>query len=397
MSQESKLIPFKSKITIGDDSYQAREAHRRRREWFWQAIIFVLFAVLCYVFGQNIHDNLQARDIRSGFAFLSDRASFEIGESLIAVNSNDSFGRMFVAGMLNTVRVAIFSIVTATVLGVIVGLMRLSKHPLVRFLGVAHVEFYRNIPLLIQLFAIYLVITEFLPDSFDPLTLGSWLMISKAGLQFAVPNNLSMANGTAFALAIVTFLGARRYFISRITSLMATLSALVASVLTAVVVWILFGLLGGWSHPQMEGFMVVGGAGATPEFLTLWIGLTTFTSASIAEIVRAGILAVPKNQWRAAEALGMANLQTISYVILPQSLRLVIPPLASQFMNLTKNSSLAVIIGYPDIVSVGNTSIVIMGQALEAILMIMMVYLFLNLIIAVIMNAMNSRVIAAPK
>ena len=147
----------------------------------------------------------------------------------------------------------------------------------------------------------------------------------------------------------------------------------------------------------MEGFMVVGGAGATPEFLTLWIGLTTFTSASIAEIVRAGILAVPKNQWRAAEALGMANLQTISYVILPQSLRLVIPPLASQFMNLTKNSSLAVIIGYPDIVSVGNTSIVIMGQALEAILMIMMVYLFLNLIIAVIMNAMNSRVIAAPK
>lgn len=397
MSQESKLIPFKSKVTIGDDSYQAREAHRRRREWFWQAIIFVLFAVLCYVFGQNIHDNLQARDIRSGFAFLSDRASFEIGESLIAVNSNDSFGRMFVAGMLNTVRVAIFSIVTATVLGVIVGLMRLSKHPLVRFLGVAHVEFYRNIPLLIQLFAIYLVITEFLPDSFDPLTLGSWLMISKAGLQFAVPNNLSMANGTAFALAIVTFLGARRYFISRITSLMATLSALVASVLTAVVVWILFGLLGGWSHPQMEGFMVVGGAGATPEFLTLWIGLTTFTSASIAEIVRAGILAVPKNQWRAAEALGMTNLQTISYVILPQSLRLVIPPLASQFMNLTKNSSLAVIIGYPDIVSVGNTSIVIMGQALEAILMIMMVYLFLNLIIAVIMNAMNSRVIAAPK
>ena len=397
MSQESKLIPFKSKITIGDDSYQAREAHRRRREWFWQAIIFVLFAVLCYVFGQNIHDNLQAKDIRSGFAFLSDRASFEIGESLIAVNSNDSFGRMFVAGMLNTVRVAIFSIVTATVLGVIVGLMRLSKHPLVRFLGVAHVEFYRNIPLLIQLFAIYLVITELLPDSFDPLTLGSWLMISKAGLQFAVPNNLSMANGTAFALAIVTFLGARRYFISRITSLMATLSALVASVLTAVVVWILFGLLGGWSHPQMEGFMVVGGAGATPEFLTLWIGLTTFTSASIAEIVRAGILAVPKNQWRAAEALGMANLQTISYVILPQSLRLVIPPLASQFMNLTKNSSLAVIIGYPDIVSVGNTSIVIMGQALEAILMIMMVYLFLNLIIAVIMNAMNSRVIAAPK
>lgn len=397
MSRESKLISFKSKMTIGDDSYQAREAHRRRREWFWQAIVFILFAVLCYVFGQNIHDNLQARDIRSGFAFLNDRASFEIGESLIAVSSNDSFGRMFVAGMLNTVRVALCSIATATILGVIVGLMRLSKHPLIRFLGVAHVEFYRNIPLLIQLFAVYLVITEFLPDSFDPLTLGSWLMISKAGLQFAVPNNLAMANCITFVLAIAIFLGAHRYFIRRITSLMATLCALVSGVITALVVWVLFGFFWGWSHPQMEGFMVVGGAGATPEFLTLWIGLTTFTSASIAEIVRAGILAVPKNQWRAAEALGMTHLQTISYVILPQSLRLVIPPLASQFMNLTKNSSLAVIIGYPDIVSVGNTSIVIMGQALEAIVMIMVVYLFLNLIIAVIMNAMNSRVIAAPK
>ena len=147
----------------------------------------------------------------------------------------------------------------------------------------------------------------------------------------------------------------------------------------------------------MDGFMGSGGAAATPEFLTLWIGLTTFTSASIAEIVRAGILAVPQNQWRASEALGMTRLQTISYVVLPQSLRLVIPPLASQFMNLTKNSSLAVIIGYPDIVSVGNTSIVIMGQALEAIVLIMAVYLFLNLIIAVVMNALNARVTEAPK
>lgn len=140
--------------------------------------------------------------------------------------------------------------------------------------------------------------------------------------------------------------------------------------------------------------MVTGGASLTPEFITLWIGLTTFTSAAIAEIVRAGVLAVPVNQWNAAKALGMTQSQTVSYVVLPQSLKLIIPPLASQYMNLTKNSSLAVIIGYPDIVSVGNTSIVIMGQALEAIVIIMAVYLFLNLLIAVIMSRINSRVTA---
>ena len=165
----------------------------------------------------------------------------------------------------------------------------------------------------------------------------------------------------------------------------------------ALLVWFGAGVLFGWSQPHREGFLVTGGASATPEFMALWIGLTTFTSASIAEIVRAGILAVPINQWRAAEALGMTRLQTISYVILPQSLRLIIPPMSSQYMNLTKNSSLAVIIGYPDIVSVGNTSIVIMGQALEAIVIIMMVYLLLNLIIALIMNRVNTKVVSVPR
>lgn len=397
MNEEMIDLRSMNKPLIGDESYRAREATRRRKEWFWQAIIFVLTIALLYAFGQNIYDNLQARDIRSGFAFLSDRSSFEIGESLIPVNSNDSFGRMFLAGMLNTILVASVSIVTATVLGVIVGLMRLSNHPLVRFLGVAHVEFYRNIPLLIQLFAIYLVITEFLPDSFDPLMFGSLAMLSKAGLHFTAPHHLALANICAFLFALLAGYFCRHFYIQRVTSLMATLLGLGAGVLTGLFVWFAFGCVFGWSLPTMDGFMVSGGAAATPEFLTLWIGLTTFTSASIAEIVRAGILAVPQNQWRASEALGMTRLQTISYVVLPQSLRLVIPPLASQFMNLTKNSSLAVIIGYPDIVSVGNTSIVIMGQALEAIVLIMAVYLFLNLIIAVVMNALNACVTAAPK
>lgn len=381
----------------GDSAWRRREAYRRRKEWFWQFVVFALVLGVIYLFAQNIFSNLQARDIRSGFAFLSDRASFEIGESLISISSNDSFGRMFIAGFFNTIRVSFFAIITATVLGVIVGLMRLSKHPLVRFLGMAHVEFYRNIPLLIQLFAIYLIITEFLPDSFDPIHFGTWAMLSKAGFQFSVPIFLWQTNLTALLLAVFVFFLVKRGLAKKLTSLVATCDAVLTAAIVALSVWFLAGALFGWSQPHREGFLVTGGASATPEFMALWIGLTTFTSAAIAEIVRAGILAVPVNQWRASEALGMTRLQTISYVILPQSLRLAIPPMASQYMNLTKNSSLAVIIGYPDIVSVGNTSIVIMGQALEAIVIIMAVYLLLNLIIALIMNRVNSKVVSAPR
>lgn len=381
----------------GDSAWRRREAYRRRKEWFWQFVVFALVLGVIYLFAQNISSNLQARDIRSGFAFLSDRASFEIGESLISISSNDSFGRMFLAGFFNTIRVSFLAVISATILGVIVGLMRLSKHPLVRFLGMAHVEFYRNIPLLIQLFAIYLVITEFLPDSFDPIHFGPWAMLSKAGFQFSVPLFLWQTNLTALLVAVIAFLVVKRCLVKKLTSLVATCDAILVAVIIALLVWFGAGVLFGWSQPHREGFLVTGGASATPEFMALWIGLTTFTSASIAEIVRAGILAVPINQWRAAEALGMTRLQTISYVILPQSLRLIIPPMSSQYMNLTKNSSLAVIIGYPDIVSVGNTSIVIMGQALEAIVIIMMVYLLLNLIIALIMNRVNTKVVSVPR
>lgn len=381
----------------GDAAWRERESHRKRREWFWQIVVVVVIATLFYVFSQNIFANLQARDIRSGFAFLSDRASFEIGESLISVSSNDSFGRMFLAGMLNTIRVACVSIITATILGVIVGLMRLSQHPLIRLLGTAHVEVYRNIPLLIQLFAIYLVITEFLPDSFSPMLFGSWGLLSKAGLQFAVPNALWIANLGAALVGIAAAWLARRYMIARLTTLMATVNAILIGIGVGILFWGVTGIVSGWSVPQQDGFLIVGGAQATAEFITLWLGLTMFTSASIAEIVRAGILAVPDGQWRAAEALGMTRMQSVSYVILPQSLRLVVPPMASQYMNLTKNSSLAVIIGYPDIVSVGNTSIVIMGQALEAIMIIMLVYLMLNLIVALVMAKVNAGVVAAPR
>jgi len=275
--------------------------------------------------------------------------------------------------------------------------MRLSRHPLVALLGTAHVEVYRNIPLIIQLLAIYLIITEMLPDASNAVSLGGAGLLSKSGLQIAVPAHGWAAAVVGLAAGTVAAVAARRALLARLTTLGASAAALAVGAGVALLAWVAVGLATGWSVPHLEGFSVEGGAALTPEFLALWLGLSLFTSASIAEIVRAGAQAVPRGQWDAAMALGLTRGQSISTVIFPQALRLAIPPLASQYMNLTKNSSLAVIIGYPDLVSIGNTSINQNGQALEVILIIMGVYLTLNLAISVLMNAVNARVTRAPQ
>jgi len=382
---------------IGDAAWRQREAARRRREWAVQGVLVLLLVLLAAGFAINVVDNLEARQIRSGFGFLADRAGFDIGEALIPYSSADSYLRAFATGMANTLRVAVAGILAATVLGVVVGLMRLSRHPLISFLGTAHVEVYRNIPLIIQLLAIYLVITELLPDATEAIHVGDWLLLSKAGLQVAVPAQGLLALGVALVAGVAAAVAGRRLLMRRITTLGANAAGLAIGAGAAVLTWIACGLVLGWSHPQLEGFSIEGGAALTPEFLALWLGLTFFTSAAIAEIVRAGVLAVPREQWNAGLALGMSRGQTVSTIIFPQALRLVVPPLSSQFMNLTKNSSLAVIIGYPDLVSIGNTSINQNGQALEVILIIMAVYLTLNLAISVVMNAVNARVTRAPR
>lgn len=178
---------------------------------------------------------------------------------------------------------------------------------------------------------------------------------------------------------------------------MANLTGIAVFAVAFAVSWVLCGVLSGWEHPVQTRFALQGGAQVSPEFLALSLGLTMFTSAAIAEIVRAGVLAVKPEQWNAGLALGMTLTETVSYVIFPQSMRLVIPPLASQFMNLTKNSSLAVMVGYPDLVNIGNTAINVSAQALEVICIIMCVYLLLNLIISVLMNRLNARIMRAPQ
>ena len=382
---------------IGDAAWRARERTRRLREWVVQGALALLLLALAVGLALNVAANLEARQIRSGFDFLADRAGFDIGETLIRYSAADDYLRAFAVGMLNTLRVALAGIVAASLLGVAVGLMRLSRHPLVAFLGTAHVEVYRNIPLIIQLLAIYLVVTELLPDSTQAISLGGAGLLSKAGLQIAVPAQGWLALGVALTAGVTAGALARRALLARFTTLGASAAALAVGAAAALLAWLAMGVATGWSVPHLDGFSIEGGASLTPEFLALWLGLTLFTSASIAEIVRAGAQAVPRGQWDAAMALGLTRAQAISTVIFPQALRLAIPPLASQFMNLTKNSSLAVIIGYPDLVSIANTSINQNGQALEVIVIIMGVYLTLNLAISVLMNALNARVTRAPK
>ena len=228
--------------------------------------------------------------------------------------------------------------------------------------------------------------------STDAVSLGGWALLSKAGLQVAVPKQALLSLTAAGLAGILTLFLVRLYALRNMTGLMANLTGVLGGFAMGIVVWLLFGWLSGWSKPVIEGFSIEGGAALSPEFLALWLGLTLFTSASIAEIVRAGVIAVPPGQWNAGLALGMTRIQTVSYVIFPQSMKLAVPPLASQYMNLTKNSSLAVVIGYPDLVAIGNSTINITGQALEVILLIMAVYLTINLVISVLMNALNARV-----
>jgi general L-amino acid transport system permease protein len=324
---------------------------RLRFSWFtrsgralvYQAAFLVVLAVAGVLLFENTAHNLAARQIRSGFAFLGQRAGFDIGEGLVPYTPDATYLRAFAAGVANTVRVAVLGILLATPLGLLIGLSRLSTNLLVRGLATAWVEVLRNVPLVIQLFAWYLILTELLPDPTSPFAFGPHLFLSKAGLQVPLPR-FSLATGLAF------------------------------------------------ETPEIAAFGVTGGLSLTPEFLALLVGLSTATSASIAEIVRAGVLSVHKGQTEAALALGLPRSRVIRRVVLPQALRVIVPPLTSQYLNLTKNSSLAVAIGYPDVVSIANTAINQNGQALESIVLIMVVYLSINLLTSAAMGWYNRRV-----
>jgi general L-amino acid transport system permease protein len=364
----------------------------------YQALALALLVAAGAFLWHNTAENLAARQIRSGFGFLEQPAGFDIGETLIAFTPRDSYLRAFAVGVGNTLRVAVLGIVLATVLGTAVGVGRLSRNVLLRGVCTAFVELMRNVPLIIQLFAWYLVVTELLPPATEPLALGAHVYLSKSGLQFPIP---VWDGGWAWALAgipagVALAWAYRRWAVRRhartgiAPPTFWPTTALVLGV--PALGWLAGGGPTALAVPEIGTFDISGGAAATPEFLALLTGLTTFTAAYVAEIVRSGVLAVPHGQTEAAGALGLSRVQTLRLVLLPQALRVIVPPVTSQYLNLTKNSSLAVAIGYPDVVSIANTAINQTGQALECVLLIMAVYLTINLATALAMNAYNRRV-----
>jgi general L-amino acid transport system permease protein len=308
--------------------------HRRAKRIAYQAAALAALLGVAWYLISNTLANLEARRIASGFAFLWREAGFEIGEAPFArYSAADSFLKALVVGLANTFKVSLAGIVLTTVLGGAIGLFLVSANRLLKAVSRAYVEFMRNVPLLVQLFFWYALITETLPPPSQALQPLPGVFLSNRGIFFPLPG----------------------------------------------------------SAPLLEGFNFSGGLAITPEFAALLAGLVTYTAAFIAEIVRAGVLSVSRGQREAAYALGLTRALATRHVVLPQALRVIVPPLTSQYLNLTKNSSLAVAIGYPDLVSIANTIINQTGQAIEGIAIIMAVYLTISLSLSAFMNWYNAR------
>jgi len=358
------------------------------------AAVIAVGAILVH----NTLDNLKRQNIATGFGFLGREAGFAIGESLITYSPADSYARVFLVGLTNTLYVAALGIVLATVLGTVAGLARLSGNWLIAKLAQIYVETFRNIPLALQLFFWWGLLRGSAPaprQAWQPLP---DVFVSNRGIVFPVPQEDpahpwmlgGLLVGILAAWAISRWARARqartgRQFPSGWAGLALILGLPFAVFLAA-------GMPLSLDVPALQGFNFSGGTAVSPEFAALLIGLVIYTGSFVAEIVRAGILAVSWGQSEAALALGLTQWQRMHLVVLPQALRVIVPPMTSQYLSLTKNSSLAVIIGFPDLVSVANTTINQTGQAIEGITMIMAVYLAISLLISLFMNLYNRAV-----
>jgi general L-amino acid transport system permease protein len=363
----------------------------------WQVLVVGIAVGIIVFLWSNTVANLSARRITTGFAFLGREAGMPIADSLLAYNPRDTYLWAFVVGIANTLRVAVIGIVLATILGTLVGISRLSANWLLSRLAAIYVEVLRDIPLLLQLLFWY-VLMQALPAARLAWRPVDGVFLSNRGLILpSIPVGAPQlwVLGAA-ASGIVLFYFVRRALIARqmrdgrprrawpvALGLMVVLPALVSWLLD--VSWSI-----GW--PELHGFNFTGGLALAPEYFALLIALVTYTSAFIAEIVRSGIQSVSSGQWDAANALGLRRSFTLRQIILPQALRVIVPPITSQYLNLTKNSSLAVAIGYQDVVSVANTTLNQTGQAIEAIALIMAVFLAISLSISFFMNWYNSRI-----
>jgi len=345
----------------------------------------------------NTLHNLSIRNISTGFDFLSREAGFAIGESSIAYEARDTYFRAISVGLLNTLRVAVIGIILATIFGTIIGISRLSKNWLVAKLATVYVETMRNIPLLLQLFFWYAIISQTMPGPRDALNPLPGVFISNRGIKLPALEGGALnwvIAGFFLAIVLIMVLASWAKKRQEKTGLVLPLGryALAIFVFLPVLAWLASGDRLGLEMPELKGFNFRGGITVTPEFGALLAGLVIYTSAFIAEVVRSGIQSVNQGQWEAAGSLGLRRPLILRLIVLPQALRVIIPPMTSQYLNITKNSSLAVAIGYPDIVSVVNTTLNQTGQAIEGIMMIMAAFLTVSLSISAFMNWYNKRI-----
>lgn len=378
----------------------------RRRQWslnsratrglLFQLIALVVIALGIWFLAHNTQRNMQVRGIQSGFDFLGSAAGFDIGETLIAYDPSESYGKAIWVGVLNTLKVAALGILFTTLLGVLLGVGRFSRNGLVRGICYGYVELFRNVPILLQLLMWYLIFIDVLPASNEAWNLSGLFFLSKGGFAFPYPAaGLGAATAGAAVGLVAVWLWLRRVqqrfeATGRDGDRLWTPIALVIA--CAVAGWAASGMPTAWNVPEQLVFMVDGGVSATPEFMTILVGLVMYTSAFVAEVVRSGIQSVSRGQDEAAAALGLNPRQKMKLVVLPQAMRVIVPPLTNQYLNLTKNSSLAVAIGYPDVVSIANTTINQSGRAVECIAIIMLVYLTTSLSTSLLMNWYNQRV-----
>ena len=370
----------------------------RKRSMLYQVGVLAMVGLLGYYLVSNTLGNLERQAIATGFGFLEKEASFEIGESVIPYSAADSYLSALLVGVLNTLLVSFIGVVLTVILGTIIGILRLSTNWLVSRLAAVYIEIFQDIPVLLQLFFWYALFYEVLPSPRQALSPFSGVFMSNRGLVIAVPEYAPahMYMGIAFLAGCLAVYFMRRWARKRQAKTGEYFPVFSVSIGLLIVLLLVAWLVGGaptaMSVPKLKGFNFQGGQNISPEFSALLLGLVLYTAAFVAEVVRAGIQAVSKGQREAAMSIGLKPAQVLNLVILPQALRVIIPPLTSQMLNLTKNSSLAVAIGYPDFVSVAGTAINQTGQALEGVAMIMIVYLGFSLSTSAFMNWYNKKV-----
>lgn len=368
-----------------------------KRGMVFQVVVLLLALIVGYLLFSNTQANLKRQSIATGFGFVQNEAGFEIGERSIDYSAADSYGRALLVGALNTIKVSFVGIVLTLTLGTIVGISRLSRNWLVAKIAGFFIEVMQNIPILLQLFFWYALFYEAFPSPRQALHPVPGVFLCNRGLIFAVPAEQAAHGWMLWAAlaAIACWWGLVRWGrrVQEQTGKILPIHrmGMGLTLLLPLLVWLFAGAPTALDVPVLKGFNFSGGVTVSPEFSALLLGLVLYTSAFVAEIVRAGIQSVSRGQVEAAMSIGLRPGPVLRLVILPQALRVIIPPLTSQMLNLTKNSSLAIAIGYSDFVSVANTTINQTGQAIEGVALIMVVYLFFSLSTSFFMNWYNKK------